>query len=502
MTLGEYYRNKHHGVSFEAAIQKVHDNIHSMAYSQKSVEECKKLQDFLNQAFYPEKYGTANGQDYSQAISSLISKAYEEKYNAALNNFSMGKSGVGYGNITMDTLPTLVRDKHESFQHTSKMYVSTITDRLQRVKTALQKAENILGPELESYRRDLLSLYQQLTYLEQMKGVAAGQDKRGAYFDLQGANSNLIDAINKMDKEFAAASAVGGIFTPYDYGQVLEWILQAFSNHTEERAEQIGNALVEEFTKTAGSEKTSGTGNDLIKIRSTEVKLNKTDIAKTEVKGEGTSLSLSDENGNKFSFHLARDFNPDKDRQGKMDVEFLFNTDARQTIPFRISAKNWQTLDRDFGETNVIYALLRSAGNESAVEYALAMQDKNSSNTSVAHRLVKYSLLVDILMGYSQANNYADTIVINVRSEQRVIVASIIDIVDQINADLDKFNLSGYQDSTIETRMRAIRAAIHAEEGVTEQYLALGMKYLQSIKVKLMYANIAYAIRTPESTVI
>ena len=141
---------------------------------------------------------------------------------------------------------------------------------------------------------------------------------------------------------------------------------------------------------------------------------------------------------------MAKDFNPDKDRQGKMDVEFMFNTEAKQTIPFRISAKNWQTLDRDFGETNVIYALLRSAGNESAVEYAFAMQDKDATNLSAAHRLAKYSLLVDILMGYSQQNNYADTIVINVRNEQRVIVASIIDIVDQINADLNSFNLAGY----------------------------------------------------------
>ena len=502
MTLGEYYRNKHHNVSFEAAIQQVHDNIYSMAYSQKTVEECKKLQDFLNQAFYPDKYGTANDQNYSQAISTLIAKAYEEKYNAAVNNFSMGKSGVGYGNVTMETLPTLIRDKHETFAHTSRMYVSTISDRLQRVKTALQKAENISAPEIESYRQDLLSLYQQLSYLEEMKGVAAGSDKKGAFFDLQGANANLIDAINKMDKEFAEASTVGGLFTPYDYGQVLEWILQAFSNHTEDCADQIAESLVENFVNTAGSITTGKSGTDFLQIRSKDVKLDKLNAIQKKNDDQSTSMFLVDENGNEFKLEIPRGFNPDSERQGKMDVEFKFNTDAKKTIPFRISAKNWQTLDRDFGETNVIYALLRSAGNESAVEYALAMQDNDENNTSAAHRLAKYSLLVDILMGYSQQNNYADTIVINVRNEQRVIVASIIDIVDQINRELKTFNLAGYQDAVIESHMRAIRAAIHAEEGVTEQYLALGMKYLQSIKVKLMYANIAHAIRTPETTLI
>jgi hypothetical protein len=46
-----------------------------------------------------------------------------------------------------------------------------------------------------------------------------------------------------------------------------------------------------------------------------------------------------------------------------MDVNFTFNDVAGKPIPFRISAKNWQTLNRDFGETNIVYALLRSAGN-------------------------------------------------------------------------------------------------------------------------------------------
>jgi hypothetical protein len=46
------------------------------------------------------------------------------------------------------------------------------------------------------------------------------------------------------------------------------------------------------------------------------------------------------------------------------------------------------------------------------------MQDKyNTDIVNAAHRLAKYSILIDILMGYSQTENYADTIVINVRSE-------------------------------------------------------------------------------------
>ena len=490
MTLGEYYRNKHHGVSFEKALEQVHNNIKSEVYSQRTNAECQELQDFLNHAFYPEKYGVINGQNYSKAIAQLITRAYEEKYNAAINNFSMGASGVGYGNINMETLPTLIRNKHETFKHSERIYVSTIEDRLTRVKTALERANSITAPEINEYKNQLRALEGTLQQLKDLKGVAAGSTPtQGAYFDLKGANSNLMTIIEKMDGEFEALSAVGGFFTPQDYGQVLEWILQAFSGHTDEAAEQIAESLVKEFTSTAGSVKTGASDKDFLKVTMQDIS------KETRKKLNESSLRLADETG-EFGFSWVNKFDPDSSRQGKMDVYFTFNDQAGNRIPFRISAKNWETLDRDFGSTNVIYALLRSAGNESTVEYALAMQDKNNSNINAAHRLAKYSLLVDILMGYSQQSNYADTIVINLRSEQRVIVASIVDIVDQIRKDLDSFNLAGYNGDTINQRLIIIREALNSAGGRTEEYLALAMKYLQSIRVKLMYANIANAIRT------
>jgi hypothetical protein len=38
----------------------------------------------------------------------------------------MGSSGVTYGDVTVNSLPTLLREKHESFEHSSKIYISTI----------------------------------------------------------------------------------------------------------------------------------------------------------------------------------------------------------------------------------------------------------------------------------------------------------------------------------------------------------------------------------------
>lgn len=500
MTLGEYYKSKNRGISPDKRISQIHRDIRKRGYSKKTLKQCKDLQDFLNQAFYPEKYLSKDGKNYTDLIARLVAQAYQEKYDIALSNFHMGDSGVTYGDVSIDSLPTLLREKHESFEHNSKIYISTIQSRLDRVKQALAGTNNINTPDVDAYRKELLSLEQMLNELLSIKGVE--QDKNGAYLALKG-NEPLLQAVNNMDQKFAAASKVGGIFKPQDYGQVLEWILQAFSNNgdslAEQAAEHLVDGLVEQMTATAGSSKTSG-GGDFLQITSKDIKVDGTFISNGKNEKGQAEYSVSD-GVNSFSFSAVKGFNPNSERQGKMDVNFTFNDAAGKPIPFRISAKNWQTLDRDFGETNVAYALLRSAGNQSTVEYAFAMQDKyNTDIVNAAHRLAKYSILIDILMGYSQTENYADTIVINVRSEQRVIVGSIVDIIDQINQDLDNLGIAGYEDDTIHANMMIIRGAIDKTTGRSKEYTALSLKYLQATRVRLTYSAIQNAIRTPLST--
>lgn len=498
MTLGEYYKSRQRGISPEARREQVHNNIRSRANSQQTTKQCKELQDFLNQAFYPDKYLKGDGTKYASIISQLIAAAYEEKYNIALQNFNMGASGVSYGNITIDNLPTLMREKHESFKHSEKIYVSTIEDRLKRVKEALSHANNLNIPDVDSYKKELISLQGMLQNLAEIKGL--GQDKGGQYIQLKG-NETLLQMVNDMDNKFLALSKVGGIFKPQDYGQVLEWILQAFSNNGEsiadQAAEHMTSELIKKMTSTAGSAKTGKSFGNFITADVKSIKSDGTFIQKgVNEKGEA-EYTISD-GVNSFSFSAIKGFNPDSSRQGKMDVNFTFNDSTGTAVPFRISAKNWQTLDRDFGETNIAYALLRSAGNESAVEYMYAMQDKyNNEIRDAAHRLAKYSILIDILMGYSQVENYADTIVINVRSESRVIVASITDIIDQVNKDLDNLQIAGYDDNTLHARMLIIREAISKTQGRSKEFESLSLKYLQATKVRLDYTAIQHAIKTP-----
>ena len=65
-----------------------------------------------------------------------------------------------------------------------------------------------------------------------------------------------------------------------------------------------------------------------------------------------------------------------------------------------------------------------------------------------AHALARHSLLVDILMGYSQTNNYADTIVINDRSKKEIKVIAISDIIKAIKADM-KIYIQDYDENKI-----------------------------------------------------
>ena len=99
-----------------------------------------------------------------------------------------------------------------------------------------------------------------------------------------------------------------------------------------------------------------------------------------------------------------------------MDIDFSLPEPKEGNRNFRISAKNWANLkNRDFGSSNLAYTLLRTIGEEGTDLYGYIMSDDKRSDRSItqAHKVAKLSTILDILMGYSQSENFADTIVIN-----------------------------------------------------------------------------------------
>lgn len=101
---------------------------------------------------------------------------------------------------------------------------------------------------------------------------------------------------------------------------------------------------------------------------------------------------------------------------------------------FKISAKNWRTIDssRDFGSTSMLAALLRTTQEiDTVFSYAIQANYKEPI-LSRARNFGKVCAVVDIVMGYSQDNAYADTIVINDRAKRQIKVYSIDRILNKI----------------------------------------------------------------------
>lgn len=493
MTFGEYYRTKRRGFNPGQAMANARENVLKRARGKATVANCKKLEKFFNHAFYPEKYRKdAKGAEYNSRITQLINQAYQQKYDAVLNNFSMGASNVTYG-VSLDQLPGLIRDRYESFNHQNRIYTQTLQTRLEKVKAALNDINGReTTAEINAYRTELLSLQSLLDSLLAIKDV--GSDKAGTFLSLAD-NEDVFKMVAEMDAKYQAASSVGGIFMPQDYGQVLEWVLQAFSHDDNTgpviegvTEEMISEEILKKITSTAGSQ-TAGVGGSGLSM-SMSIKYDGNQVKKNT---QDKSFEISDGQGNSFSFKAVQGFKPNSDRQGKMDVNFTFK-DGNSYIPFRISAKNWQTLDRDFGSTNLAYALIRTIGEESGVGYAFAMQDEENANiVEKSHQLAKYTILADVLMGYSQRNNYADTILINDRQGQRVIVLSMVNLMSKLYDNIKDLNIQGYHGEVIHKNMTTLRRALDKAERAnkSEEYRQLALKYMQSIQVAVHFYNIA-----------
>jgi hypothetical protein len=172
-----------------------------------------------------------------------------------------------------------------------------------------------------------------------------------------------------------------------------------------------------------------------------------------------------------------------------MDVNFKFpikdeKGNTIKTINFRASLKNWDQLSgRDFGETSVGSALIRTIGAEGIINDIfipiLSKEEDIKQYRDNAHQIAQISLLVDILMGYSQENNYADTIIINERSKKTIKVISIQDVLDNLK---EKLNLKDYDG-------RKVTGKIIKGRG-KENYYNNIYNELLDLKVALRYSDL------------
>jgi hypothetical protein len=78
--------------------------------------------------------------------------------------------------------------------------------------------------------------------------------------------------------------------------------------------------------------------------------------------------------------------------------------------------------------------------------YSLGLSDQEAQGAKEsAHDMAKFAIVLDTLMGYSQKNNWADTLVINLRAKKHVVVEHIPTLIkDVYNHKSSKISVVGY----------------------------------------------------------
>ena len=381
------------------------------------------LEKYLNKLFYPKN--TVDKKLTEQYMNRVV-QAYEGYTRKKLNN----------ANFSMDQELTLaspeagfkmLRERWEHFTHKEKIQKDTLKIRLEKVEEMIKRLPN-LKSAIDNYEE----IVEQTDALK--KSLERLIQKTGANEWLKLDNQDILAEVAQMDEMFAALSTV--TILPSDYGDILEIALGLLQYDMNSVTDEVVAELVKDMTKGTGSTKGRSKAGTEVFI-STQDFLND----KTQNKRKGYKFTVD---------NLEIISNPASGgRQGKIDV--LLNLPDIANQPFRISAKNWNSVN-DFGETNLWYALSRTVSKKTALEhymYSLAAYEANQNQLKAAHDLAKMSVFLDTIMGYSEQNNYVDTLVINDRSKRKVHVFSIRRLLQNFRDNTSHIVITGYDENNV-----------------------------------------------------
>lgn len=381
------------------------------------------LEKYLNKLFYPKN--TVDKKLTEQYMNRVV-QAYESYTHKKLNNvnFSMDQE---LALASPEAGFKMLRERWEHFTHKEKIQKSTLETRFKKVEEMIEKL-----PDLKSAINNYDDIVEQANKLKE--GLDQLIKKTGANEWLKLDDQDILAKVAKMDELFAALSTV--TILPSDYGDILEIALGLLQYDINSATDEVVTELVKNMAKGAGGTK----GRSKV---GTEMFISTKDFldGKTQNKRKGYKFTVD---------NLEIISNPaSSGRQGKIDV--LLNLPDIANQPFRISAKNWNSIN-DFGETNLWYALSRTVSKKTALEhymYSLAAHEANDNQLKAAHDLAKMSVFLDTIMGYSQQNNYVDTLVINDRSKRKVHVFSIRRLLQNFRDNTSHIVITGYDENNV-----------------------------------------------------
>lgn len=365
-------------------------------------KEEQKIQKYLNNLFYPKEINS----DYNQ----LIAKTEEFLSNLLgkrINNFNFSLDRLGY---SKGTEPIEIIAEYESFQHKNYIERSTLECRLKEVKLALEKP-NLTGEQIDSLQ--ILERKIATDLLSKTPSFMQKNDKAVAIYKAID-HGELITAIDLMFQENSFYKNIN--VQSWIKGQVFEKALDFFSQKSKEGIDMS----VDDILKSVFSKKQAGSN----LVQRTPQYLESQfglELTSSELKNNSTAYfyKTSEDKNIKISGAFS-------DKQGKMDIEFnLPQGDFGQLQQLRASAKNWSVIDEkhDFGESDLQSILLRTINIDGTLYIGFLEKYINSyrlssiiENYLLGREILKQSIFLDTVMGFSQRTGYADFLIVNDRS--------------------------------------------------------------------------------------
>lgn len=396
--------------------------------------KCDELEIFLNNMVYGE-----NGHSQeAERLANIATRYFEEKFQGQFDTFDFASKMLGRNSA--EDVGKIALEGRESFQHSKYIQYNTVMERLYTALFQMDAIQNSPEP-IPEYEKIMANLNAIVNTAEQLLKTEEAALLSGTKpIKVTPNTRSLIRELDALYQQMTFFKSLP--LSSYDIGYVFEKALQALGS-TQTIEEMTDEMLYEEFIKnTAGTGSVSRGG--LIDVAGVKVD----GITSVGEKGQKTTTyNITGDNGSTLSISGVFD-----EKQGKMDVNL--------TLPggqeFRASAKNWDSMQRrDFGDTSLAAALLRSAGLNEMLAYGVGLGWPNSrANSETLHNYAKIAAIADIVMGYSQESGYADTIIINDRSRRHIFVYSMSEILKELYQKLSELSLPGYDPDSVQSALR------------------------------------------------
>ena len=445
MTLGDLFSGNIPNISLNSQINTLRQRAKGKNY--------KRLEKILNKIFYPK----SNIYNFSEEQEKILE---DEAQHLTENIIKNAEVIIGKGSIEIDRSKIL---------------------NISSIKQSIQRAENTLEILLSKENVDIKNIQNSLEKLRDYINKAK-----------EAVNNYVGRSIIESDKDFdkfyiilhklkSIASLSGLDNYSQNKGIILEEIFGGGASGTRsENFNNFINSLSEDLAQQGITGKRWG---DSIQQRGENfiyVANFKTD--KTRKKPTDTQIFNQIDIGNLGNISSTIKYNASAARQIKMDVSINFRPKgATTTKTFRASLKNWGGNKRSLGETSILGAILRTSGTETTNIYSLCLLGENNTLT-MAHRIARLSILMDIVTGFSQKEGYADTLIINTGSSIKV-----INPISLINESYSQ-NIKGYNGEEIQGVAGKIFENMESIQspGRTKLYCGNIQAYLAAKKVEVL----------------